>query len=70
LGRKSTEQRVAAINGLKEADDPRMAEKLARFVADKDKAVRDAAAQAISELRERAKAEEEAAATDTNDHGD
>jgi HEAT repeat protein len=58
LGRKSTEQRVAAINGLKQADDPRMMDKLGRFVADKDKAVQDAAAKAISELRARRAAEE------------
>jgi len=53
MGRKSSEQRVAAINGLKRADDPRAIDKLARFSDDRDKAVRAAAAQAISEIRAR-----------------
>jgi len=53
VGRKSSEQRIAAINGLKQADDPRIIDKLARFSADRDKAVRAAATQAMSEMRTR-----------------
>jgi hypothetical protein len=53
MGRKSSEQRIAAINGLKQADDPRTIDRLSRFSADRDKAVRDAAAQAIYEMRAR-----------------
>jgi hypothetical protein len=53
MGRKPAEQRVAAINGLRQADDPRTIDKLARFSDDKDKAVRAAAAQAITEIRAR-----------------
>jgi HEAT repeat protein len=53
VGRKSTEQRIAAINGLKQANDPRIIEKLAQLSADRDKAVRAAATQAMSEMRTR-----------------
>jgi HEAT repeat protein len=53
VGRKSSEQRVAAINGLRQADDPRTIEKLARFSTDRDKAVRAAAEQAIGEMQAR-----------------
>jgi len=58
VGRKSSEQRVAAINGLKQANDPQIVTKLARFNADRDKAVREAAAKAASEMRARMSAAE------------
>jgi HEAT repeat protein len=58
MGRKSSEQRVSAINGLKQTDDPRTIDKLARFSSDRDKAVQAAAAQAIKEIRARIAASE------------
>jgi HEAT repeat protein len=58
MGRKSSEQRIAAINGLKQADDPRTIDKLMRFSSDRDKAVQAAAAQAIREMRARIAASE------------
>jgi HEAT repeat protein len=53
VGRKSIEQRVAAIDGLRHADDPRILDRLEQLTEDREKGVRAAAELALVEVKER-----------------
>ncbi|MEJ2238876.1 MAG: hypothetical protein P8X82_11315, partial [Gemmatimonadales bacterium] len=53
VGRKSTERRVAAIDGLRHADDRRVLVKLKQLTTDREKGVRAAAELALAEVTER-----------------
>ncbi len=50
MSRKSPEQRVAAVDGLRLAG-AKVTEHLEKFAGDRDKAVAPAAARALAELR-------------------